>query len=266
MKNRALGAVIMALIVVPLTILGKLPFKIFIIFLGVFATYEFIKARKKEKDFPLVMQIISYLFVIFTIYFSSDYYRTSYIIDYRILALGFLLYLVPVVLFNDKDKYNINDALYLLGGSLFLSIGFNTFIMVRNANISYIIYLALITIMTDSFAYFTGRLIGKNKLCESISPNKTIEGSIGGSFMGTVVPTLFYLFVINSSANVFLVLIITFLFTVIGQIGDLFFSSIKRTFGIKDFSNLIPGHGGILDRFDSVIYVSLGLSLIFSII
>ena len=120
--------------------------------------------------------------------------------------------------------------------------------------------------MTDAFAYFTGFFIGCNKLCEKISPKKTWEGAIGGTVVGTLVATFFYLFLINSEVNVFLVIGITFLLTVVGQIGDLFFSSIKRHYKIKDFSNLIPGHGGILDRFDSIIFVVLTFLLFMNIL
>lgn len=266
MKKRVLGAIIILAVVVPLLIIGKLPFKLFVMAIAGVGMYELMKVREKTKKIPLVMQIIACLFVILVVYFSNDYYSASYTIDYRIFVIAILIYLLPVVLINDNDKYNINDALYLLGGSLFLSIGFNVFVIVRNIDLVYIIYLALITVMTDMFAYFTGRLIGRHKLCEKISPNKTIEGSIGGSIVGTVIPVLFYMFVINANANLAVVILITFLFTIVGQIGDLLFSSIKRTFGVKDFSNLIPGHGGILDRFDSLLLVVITYMLFLTIL
>ena len=106
--------------------------------------------------------------------------------------------------------------------------------------------------MTDTFALFTGMFIGKNKLAPSISPKKTIEGFIGGALMGTFIATSFYVTVINQSMPL--------------QLGDLVFSFVKREYGKKDFSNLIPGHGGILDRFDSLIFVVLAFILVHSII
>ena len=130
-------------------------------------------------------------------------------------------------------------------------------ITIRDNSFATVIYLLLITIMTDTFALFTGMLIGKHKLCEKISPKKTIEGSIGGSLVGTIVPVLFYIFIIDANANIFLLIFITLCLSIIGQIGDLFFSSIKRHYGMKDFSKLIPGHGGVLDRLDSFIFVVL---------
>ena len=265
MKKRILGAAILILIIVPLLILGGLPFKLFVMLIGALGMYEIMKVRKKTKEIPIYMQILSYLYVVALIYFGSNIHSSS-IVYYELLIIPLLLFLVPVVLINDNDKYNINDALYLLGSSLFIGIGFSAFIIIRNNDLVYIIYLALITIMTDMFAYFIGRLIGKHKLCEKISPNKTIEGSLGGLIVGTVVPTMFYLYVINSSINVFLIVGITMLFSIIGQIGDLLFSSIKRTNNVKDFSNLIPGHGGILDRFDSLLLVTITYMLFISIL
>lgn len=259
MKKRILGAVILIALIVPLLIIGGLPFKLLVMLIGSLAMYELMKVRKKTKDFPIYMQVIACLFVPIAIYFGNN-------IHYELLILPILLFLVPIVLINDNDKYNINDALYLLGGSLFMSLGFNTFSIIRDNDLVYIIYLALITVMTDMFAYFIGRLIGKTKLCEKISPNKTIEGSVGGLIVGTIVPVMFYVFVINPEINIFLITIITLLFSIIGQLGDLLFSSIKRTNNIKDFSNLIPGHGGILDRFDSLLLVAITYILFLSIL
>jgi phosphatidate cytidylyltransferase len=139
-------------------------------------------------------------------------------------------------------------------------------ILISDSNINYLIYLVLITTITDSFAYFTGYLIGQHKLCEKISPNKTIEGAIGGVLIGTIIPTLFYLYLIDSNINILLIVVITFVLSIIGQLGDLFFSSVKRHYNIKDFSNLIPGHGGILDRLDSLIFVVITFVLFIGVL
>ena len=120
--------------------------------------------------------------------------------------------------------------------------------------------------MTDSFALGFGKLIGKNKLASTVSPNKTIEGFIGGAVMGTFIATAYYMTVINPARSLVLIIFITCLLSCIGQIGDLVFSFIKRNYGKKDFSNLIPGHGGILDRFDSFIFIILAFILLVGII
>ena len=129
--------------------------------------------------------------------------------------------------------------------------------MIREKSIFYFIYIILIATMTDTFALFGGTLFGKHKLCLKISPNKTIEGSVIGTIFGVFISVLFIVFTCKLNINIFVLILITLLLSIMGQFGDLFFSSIKRSFNIKDFSNLIPGHGGILDRLDSLIFISL---------
>lgn len=111
---------------------------------------------------------------------------------------------------------------------------------------------------TDVVAYVVGKNFGKHKYLK-ISPNKTIEGTIGGT-IGGILACLIYTGVCNSvwglEINYFYVIILAFVLSIVGQIGDLAASSIKRYTGIKDFSNMIPGHGGMLDRFDSVIFIA----------
>lgn len=122
----------------------------------------------------------------------------------------------------------------------------------------YIWYLVFIAWGTDVFAYFVGRAIGKHKFSK-ISPNKSIEGCIAGT-VGAVLLSLAYTFVLNKffnySINYLIILGMSFVLSMIGQIGDFSASSIKRYTGIKDFGNLIPGHGGMLDRFDSFIFIA----------
>ena len=176
------------------------------------------------------------------------------------------MFLLPLVLINNNEKYNIKDALYLMASTLFLSISFNTFILIENMGVVYIIYLALITIITDTFAYVGGNLIGRHKLCPKISPNKTVEGALIGSLVGTIISVMFYSLIITTNENILVVVLITLLFTIIGQFGDLVFSSIKRYYKVKDYSNIIPGHGGILDRLDSLIFVALTFILFINIL
>ena len=125
------------------------------------------------------------------------------------------------------------------------------------------IFIFIIAFITDTYAYIGGCLIGRHKLT-SISPKKTIEGSVIGTIMGTLIGSVYYYNLVNG-VTIFETVVLCLFLTLLSEFGDLFFSSIKRYFDKKDYSNLIPGHGGVLDRFDSVIYVSLGLSLILSI-
>jgi phosphatidate cytidylyltransferase len=170
--------------------------------------------------------------------------------------------LLPIIIYHDNRVYNINDALFLFGTIFFLGISFNLLLMLREQSLMRIIYLFIITTMTDTYALLGGMLIGRHRLLESISPKKTWEGLIIGTIFGVMIGSVFYYLTIDDSINiVYLILGTTFL-SLIGQMGDLVFSSIKRLYNKKDFSNLMPGHGGILDRLDSFIFVALGYILL----
>lgn len=118
--------------------------------------------------------------------------------------------------------------------------------------------------MSDSCAYFAGSYLGKHKLCPDISPKKTVEGAIGGvigsgvSFViyGIIVNTFFTSYLNGGSFNLILLFVLGIIASIVSQIGDLTASAIKRQFGIKDFGNIFPGHGGMLDRCDSIILVA----------
>jgi len=266
MTKRIVSAIILVLIFVPLIIVGELPFTILMTVLSILGLYEIIKVRETKKKFPLVLKIFAYLL---TCYFCL--YNTSSIefinkFDYRVMAFIIFLFMSPMVFINNSEKYNLNDALFLVGSVLFIGLSFNLIIITRNYDITYVIYLLLITTITDTFALFTGKLIGNHKLCPKISPKKTVEGLIGGTIMGTFVATVFYNTIISSTVPLVTVIMLTFVLCLVGQLGDLVFSSIKRYYDVKDFSNLIPGHGGVLDRFDSLIFVVLAFTILIEIL
>lgn len=118
-----------------------------------------------------------------------------------------------------------------------------------------LIWLVLLSAFcTDIFAYFTGYFLGKHKLCPNLSPKKTIEGAVGGTLGSVICCGLFGHFVVP---QLFVhCMIIGLIGAVLSQCGDLSASAMKRKMGIKDYGNLIPGHGGVLDRFDSVLFTA----------
>ena len=209
----------------------------------------------KSGIFNVAISLIGYvLLVAFSVVNS-----TSFLIDYRLLVIVFLLCFVPLII-NNKGKYDVDDAFFLVTSIIFLGVSFRYLIIVRNSNIHYLIYILLTTIMSDTFAHFFGTKIGRVKLCPNVSPNKTVEGMIGGTIFGTFIPTVYFLTFISQSANVLLTIVMSLTLSLIAQFGDLVFSAIKRKYGVKDYGNIMPGHGGVLDRLDSTIFAILAFA------
>jgi phosphatidate cytidylyltransferase len=266
MKKRVISAIIAFIILIPIFLKGGLIFDITFYIIAMLALKELLDAYEVKNKIPDLMRLISYLLITLIYFFHNVNNNLILNIDYRVVTGLFFLILLPIVLYHDYKKYNIADAFYLLGGIFFLGSSFSMFSLYRNLGLDIVVYLFLITIITDTFAYISGSLIGKHKLLEVVSPKKTWEGFICGSFVGTAVSVIYYLTVINSAVSLPVIIGVTLFLTLVGQIGDLFFSAIKRYYGVKDFSNIMPGHGGILDRLDSIIFVMLAFTFFISII
>ncbi len=262
MKKRVISAIVLLAILIPLIIIGGIPFRIGALIIGLLSLKELLDIRKSKKAFPFVMQFISYILLTILILSNNSSTIIEYVLEYKFIALTLFTILIPLIIYQNNRKYSINDAMYLIGILFFLGTAFNLIILTRNYSLVLLIYLVLITTITDTFAYITGSYIGKTKMCEKISPKKTWEGMVGGTFFGVFIPAMFYISVVDPNVDVILITAITTFLSLLAQAGDLVFSSIKRYYDKKDFSNLIPGHGGILDRLDSLIFVLLGFVVI----
>lgn len=266
MKQRVISAIVALLILVPIFLMGGFIYDATIVILSLLGLREFLKVKETKKELPSFIQFISYIMLSLIVVSGVNSQEMIFSIDFRIISGLLVVFLLPTILYHDRSLYSINDAFYLIGGVFFLGVSFSLLIIIRNISLNYIIYLFLISIMTDTYAYIVGRLIGSHKLLESISPNKTWEGMIAGTFFGVFIPTLYYVTAIDMNANYLFIIIMTLFLSILGQFGDLVFSAIKRYFKTKDFSNIMPGHGGILDRFDSIIFVILGFIFFITIL
>ena len=266
MKTRIISAVIALAIIIPLILNGGAIFNLGVYVISILALKEFLDIKSTKKQIPIFIQLIAYIFITILIAFNSKDLSNVFTLDYRILAALFMAFLIPTVFYHERSKYSINDAFFLIGSLLFLGISMSLLILVRSINLNLLIFLLLIPMATDIFAYVTGMLIGKHKLLEEISPKKTIEGMVGGTLMGVFIGAMFHHTVIDPTFSKIEILLICTFLSLLGQYGDLVFSAIKRYFGKKDFSNLMPGHGGILDRLDSIIFVLLGFMFFINII
>lgn len=266
MKKRIISAIVALAIFIPLLLIGKFPYTVFMYILSILSIKEIIDAYSTKKELPLFIQFISYLLITFFTFGVTSFNSLSFNVDFRFVAGIILLYLIPVIIYQNEKTYSILDAFSLIGMIFLIGSSFTLLIILRNIDLNLLIYLFLITVLTDTYAYLTGVLIGKHKCIEKISPNKTWEGIIGGTIIGTFVATTYFITVINTSMPLFFIVIMTLFLSIIGQFGDFIFSAIKRNFKIKDFSNIMPGHGGILDRFDSIFFVLLAFTFFINII
>lgn len=178
-----------------------------------------------------------------------------------------LFFVVNSCLFVHLDEYNLNNYACTTFTYFYVIFLFN--LLGSIDDIYLIIASFIISFSTDTFAYFVGSTFGKHKLIERVSPNKSVEGAIGGTFFALIITTIYFVMLnrYNPIYNINgLVILIIFLSSVSGQFGDLFASKIKRYTEIKDYAQILPGHGGILDRFDSLIFISPFIYILYNLI
>lgn len=271
MKSNLLTRVVVAFVFAPLiiyiTLLGKLPFLIFIEVLIVLGLWEFIHLSKaKNSEIPKIPLVILGICLGLSAYFWGEGVFLFFLLAILYFSALFL------VIKGKTEGATSNLALSLLG--FFYVAGLFSYLILlrelpsqivpdRFASLitSYrigglwIVYLLLCIWSCDTFAYFIGAPLGKHPLSPRVSPKKTVEGFLGG-ILGAVAAAFFSHFVFFSSAQLKDLLIISMIVAFVGQVGDLAESLFKRDAKFKDTSNIIPGHGGILDRFDSLLFVS----------
>ena len=237
----------------------------------------FCQGFKKNLFLIIPVSLVASFFPIFTriTFLKSIGHNIDSLHNLIKLAIGITfimaLYIFGVAVFGNK-KVNVTDAGLLFSTSFYIIAAFTSIVYIHDyINGGEFIYLLtfICAWTTDIFAYFTGRFLGKHKLIPAVSPKKTVEGAIGGIAFCIGAVLLFGFIVerfFNSdntiSANYLVLAISGFFISVVSQVGDLIMSVIKRHYGIKDYGKLFPGHGGILDRFDSVLAVSLILAFI----
>ncbi len=252
MKQRVITAVIALIIFLPLLYLGGLPFDILVTLMGIVAMSEFLIMKKKLLvSFEAIVSFLLMLSILLPVFWAGFWTQDTLGGSFYLLALVLLVYTVI-----SKNRFSFDDAGVLLLGGLYAGLGFRFMMLARAESLWMMLYALLIVWVTDSGAYLIGRKIGKNKLEPHISPNKTWEGSIGGSLSAVVIVGAYLYFVQAAFPYSFSTMLLwTLVFSVGGQLGDLIESAFKRHYGVKDSGKILPGHGGILDRFDSLLFV-----------
>ena len=265
LKRILTGVVAFCFLLVPVLLLANtVALPIGVAVFAMIATYEILHCVGLHKNLWLSapMYLMSAAIPFGLRYMASD----AAALLPAVICLPLLVSLAAAVFSHGKaDIRDVSSAFVLW---LYTIIGFTSLIMIHDLveGGRYFYLLAFIGAwVTDTFAYFTGVLFGKHKLIPEVSPKKTIEGSIGGTLFCVLSFVVFGIIVdafFNMEANLIFLAVSGVLVSVVAQMGDLIMSLIKREYGIKDYGKLFPGHGGVLDRFDSILSVSLMLAII----
>ena len=265
MLTRIITSIVAIAVLIPALYLSNtVVFCAAIAIVGCISLYELLKCINIKKLYITAPLYVFATAAPFLVRYLED--LLSFAIIAFIAAGAYLLYLFTCSILS-HGAFGISSVGMLFSVSLYIIVALNSIVYIRDfgEHGKYIYLLVFLGAwITDIFAYFTGFFLGKHKLIPDVSPKKTIEGSIGGivfcsaSFvlLGVITDAFF-----GTDANLIFLAVGGVVMSVISQIGDLIMSVIKRHYGIKDYGKIFPGHGGMLDRFDSILAVALGVAM-----
>ncbi len=265
MKQRVITGLLSGILFIgALLLMNTIVFPVFIALLSGIAVWEIEKAVGLKNKMIYVFSIVLSITIPFLVHFGVSLPVAAFGGVYVVLILIFMLL--------EFETTKFEQAVTAIFASTAVPYSFSLMIVFRDVDKHFNgytkvdgVYLLLFALfagwMTDIFAYFVGSKLGKHKLCPKISPKKSVEGAIGG-IAGAILLNVLLLFVFKkfffdgeTGLSYIAVIVLSVVLSVISMFGDLAASTIKRNFGIKDFGKLLPGHGGIMDRFDSVLFV-----------
>jgi phosphatidate cytidylyltransferase len=258
--TRALSGAVYVALLITVTLYSSSSFLFLFGFFSIIATIEFCKLVGINKVVGTVLNV--------AIFYLFNY--TNYLVSIENIALAFSLFIsISLLLFLFKTKNTISSSFLnyvFLIGYIILSFVWLTKLPLLTATYEPKIVIALFAIIwcNDTFAYITGISFGRTKLFEKVSPKKTVEGFIGGFIFSLLIGYFIAVYWLDDAVALWLFLSVIISF--FGTLGDLIESKFKRIASVKDSGTLMPGHGGVLDRLDSIIFVAPILIFTFKII
>lgn len=239
MKQRVISGIVIGIILFCMAYFGGLFLNLVSAFIVLWGSYELCSTRNRKINW------LEYACMVIT---------SGLIVLFNDKAVGFIL--IELLALNVSavfdEKLDFVEVCVTFFESVLLGFAVYNLLYVESINKFLLGYIFMIVFVTDVFALFSGMLFGKHKLNERVSPKKTIEGYIGGWLIGGTLSFIYAYFLNYCGMNLQFMIICSIILPLVSQIGDLCFSLIKRRYQVKDFSNLIPGHGGLMDRIDSL--------------
>lgn len=249
MKQRVLSAIVLLTITLGCVLASEITRVLFFAAAGILCAYEYSRAVEKQEVYCAAWVMYTYITAqaLLTLFHFGPIFYIAW------MGVGIYLAMFSGIL---HKKVSGKGAVYTMAGLAYPGFLFGLLMMISVGEIwqQTLLLATVSTLVCDSFALFGGMRFGKHKLAPLVSPKKTWEGAICGALSSLVVGALIYFLPIFPELSLPLCLITAFLSSTMGQIGDLAESLVKRMIGVKDFSNLIPGHGGMFDRADSLLF------------
>lgn len=260
MKERIITALVLIFLFLPILVIGGWPFQALVAIAAILTLAELLAMRNLK--LLSAEGITASLAIVALIYLDQLQAFIPFLTGDFILLASLLILLVCLIF--SKAVTNISDVLLVFFGISYFGNAFKTAFDLRELGLLIMIYILMTVWATDTFAYFIGMKFGRHKLAPHISPNKTIEGSLGGTLVALVIGVIVFQF-LPVQMEYWRLIVLTLFISLSGQMGDLIESSIKRYYNVKDSGSILPGHGGLFDRLDSVIFVMNVVSLLMSI-
>lgn len=259
MKTRIISGILGSALVALMLILGQfvpILYNILVALVAVVCIFEILSASGLTKKLQVLLPSVLFA-ALFPIFLSTSHWQIIAI------AYPFAMFVIMLI-FNDIVQFS--EIAFAITTTEIITFGMSSIIVMCDRNRVYALFYIMLSLVipwvADAGAYFAGSLMGKHKLCPKISPKKTVEGAVGGLIAGVLGAVVFVLifqsiqFERGEQVQYIPLIIMALLGGVISIIGDLSFSAIKRSCHVKDYGSVIPGHGGILDRCDSVIFTA----------
>ena len=255
MKERIVTAICLLAVVIPVVMLGGYWFLGLGLMVTVIAAWEMMNLHDHLNKTTTLVKCLTIVATVSVIVVSDVMWAFKAAASYVVLIL------LIEAMFSPLKKGGV--GLYVLT-VCYIGFSFRALLEIRQHGLILFIFLIVLVVLTDSAAYFTGRVWGKHQLAPKISPKKTVEGAIGGWVAGAGFATLFGL-ANHLFTEMWVLTVLAVSLPILSQIGDLIASALKRRYGIKDYGKIFPGHGGVMDRVDSQMLAGLLLYVIIQI-